>query len=207
VALLALPGAAAARTRLVVNADLGKYTINRHIYGHFAEDLGRGIYDGFWFRPDSSAEPRLRDDVIQALRAIRVPNIRWPGGCFADRYHWRHGIGPWSERPRSVNSWGDVVEDNSFGTHEFMELVQRLGAEPLVVGNVGSGSVQEMADWWEYLNHPGGSTLANERAANGHPAPFGVSFWVSGTTWSREPIRGSFASRTPSGTPSWRGCT
>jgi len=184
-ASLALPGLASGQTRLVVNADLGKDTINRHIYGHFAEHLGRGIYDGFWFRPDDNAEPRLRDDIVEALKAIRIPNVRWPGGCFADYYHWRHGIGPRAERPRMVNAlWGEVVEDNSFGTHEFMELVDRLGAEPIVVGNVGSGTVQEMADWWEYLNHPGGSSLADERAANGHPEPFGVSFWgVGNESW------------------------
>jgi alpha-N-arabinofuranosidase len=182
---LFLPGLAGAQTQVVVNADQGEYTINRHIYGHFAEHLGRGIYDGFWYRADESSEPELREDIIEALRAIEIPNLRWPGGCFADYYHWRDGIGPRSERPRMVNAlWGDVVEDNSFGTHEFMELVDRLGTEPFVVGNVGSGSVEEMADWWEYLNHPGGSALALERAANGHPEPFGVRFWgVGNESW------------------------
>ncbi|NJD09335.1 MAG: alpha-N-arabinofuranosidase [Gemmatimonadetes bacterium] len=184
-AVLACSSPAAGQTRLVVNADLGKDTISRHIYGHFAEHLGRGIYDGFWYRANENAEPRLREDVIAALRAIRIPNLRWPGGCFADYYHWRDGIGPRASRPRMVNSlWGEVVEDNSFGTHEFMDLVERLGAEPLVVGNVGSGTVQEMADWWEYLNHPGGSTLAQQRAANGHPEPYGVRFWgVGNESW------------------------
>jgi alpha-N-arabinofuranosidase len=181
----ALPALAGAQTRVVVNADLGEHTINRHIYGHFAEHLGRGIYDGFWYRPSENAEPQLREDIIEALRAIEIPNVRWPGGCFADYYHWRDGIGPAGDRPRMVNAlWGDVVEDNSFGSHEFMELIDRLGTEPVIVGNVGSGSVEEMADWWEYLNHPGGSSLALERGVNGHPEPFGVRFWgVGNESW------------------------
>ncbi|MBW3552195.1 MAG: alpha-N-arabinofuranosidase, partial [Gemmatimonadetes bacterium] len=116
---------------------------------------------------------------------IEIPNLRWPGGCFADYYHWRDGIGPRADRPKMVNTiWGGAIEDNSFGTHEFMELVQRLGTEPIIVGNVGSGTVEEMADWWEYLNHPGGSSLADERAANGHPEPFNVQFWgVGNESW------------------------
>jgi alpha-N-arabinofuranosidase len=186
VVILALPAAVAAQAnRLVINVDLGEHTINRHIYGHFAEHLGRDIYDGFWYRPDENSEWRLRDDIIEALRAIEIPNVRWPGGCFADYYHWRDGIGPRGERPKMVNTlWGGVTEDNSFGTHEFMELVERLGTEPIVVGNVGSGTVEEMADWWEYLNHPGGSSLADERAANGHPEPFNVRFWgVGNESW------------------------
>jgi alpha-N-arabinofuranosidase len=182
---LAVPGLAEAQTRLVVHGDLGEHTINRHIYGHFAEHLGRDIYDGFWYRPSEDAEWRLREDIIEALRAVEIPNIRWPGGCFADYYHWRDGIGPRSGRPKMVNTlWGGVTEDNSFGTHEFMELMERLDAEPIVVGNVGSGTVKEMADWWEYLNHPGGSSLADERAANGHPEPFDVRFWgVGNESW------------------------
>jgi alpha-N-arabinofuranosidase len=181
-----IPGAAAAQNqvRLVVNADLGEHTINRHIYGHFGEHLGRNIYDGFWTRT-GEGEWHLRDDIIEALRAIKIPNLRWPGGCFADYYHWRDGIGPRQDRPKMVNTiWGGVTEDNSFGTHEYMELVRRLGAEPVIVGNVGSGSVEEMANWWEYLNHPGGSTLADQRAANGHPEPFNVRFWgVGNESW------------------------
>ncbi len=183
---LALPGRAAgqAETRLVVNVDLGRDTISRHIYGQFAEHLGRGIYDGVWTRADSQPW-HLRDDVIAALRRIHVPDIRWPGGCFADYYHWRDGIGPAANRPRMVNVlWGNVVEDNSFGTHEFMELARRIGAEPWVVGNVGTGSPREMAEWWEYLNHPGGSSLADLRAANGHPAPYNVRwFGVGNESW------------------------
>jgi alpha-N-arabinofuranosidase len=189
IASLMLPasaGVSAAQepVRLVVNADLGEDTISRHIYGHFAEHLGRDIYDGFWYR-EGNGPWHLRDDIIEALRRIKIPNLRWPGGCFADYYHWEDGVGPQAERPKMVNViWGGVTEDNSFGTHEYMELVRRLGTEPFVVGNVGSGTVKEMADWWEYVNHPGGSTLAERRAANGHPEPFNVRFWgVGNESW------------------------
>jgi len=186
VLLLALPVAGTAQEplRLVVNADLGEHTINRHIYGHFGEHLGRNIYDGFWTKA-GTGDWHLRDDVIEALRRVQIPNLRWPGGCFADYYHWEDGVGPREERPTMVNAlWGGVTEDNSFGTHEFMELVERLGADPVVVGNVGSGTVKEMADWWEYLNHPGGSTLADRRVGNGHPEPFNVRFWgVGNESW------------------------
>lgn len=165
---------AAPVTRLIIDADLGRDTISRHIYGQFAEHLGRGIYDGVWTK-EGGGQWHLRDDVIQALRRIQVPNVRWPGGCFADYYHWRDGVGPAARRPRMVNTvWGNVVEDNSFGTEEYMELVRRIGAEPFVVANVGTGSPREMAEWWEYMNHPGGSTIADERKANGHAAPYNV---------------------------------
>ncbi|HEX6560233.1 MAG TPA: alpha-L-arabinofuranosidase C-terminal domain-containing protein, partial [Longimicrobiales bacterium] len=144
-----------------------------------------GIYDGLWTRSGGTGEWHLRDDVIDALKKLHVPNVRWPGGCFADRYHWQDGIGPRSERPVMVNTlWGGVTEDNSFGTHEYMDLIQRLGAEPFIVGNVGSGTVPEMAKWWEYLNHPGGSSLANLRAKNGHPEPYNVRFFgVGNESW------------------------
>ncbi len=169
---------------LVVHADRGVDTISRHIYGHFAEHLGRDIYDGFWTRA-GSGEWHLRDDVIEALKRIRVPNLRWPGGCFADYYHWTDGIGPRDERPTMVNTvWGGVTEDNSFGTHEYMELVERLGAEPFIVGNVGSGTVREMAEWWEYVNFPGTSPMADLRRANGREEPWNVRFWgVGNESW------------------------
>jgi alpha-N-arabinofuranosidase len=183
---LGLPSAGSAQThlRLVVDAEGGEHTINRHIYGHFAEHLGRDIYDGFWTKA-GTGEWHLRDDIIDALRRIQIPNLRWPGGCFADYYHWEDGIGPSEERPTMVNTvWGGVTEDNSFGTHEFMDLVRRLETEPFIVGNVGSGTVEEMANWWEYLNHPGGSSLADRRAANGDPEPFNVRFWgVGNESW------------------------
>ncbi|HEY0776431.1 MAG TPA: alpha-L-arabinofuranosidase C-terminal domain-containing protein [Gemmatirosa sp.] len=180
---------AAADARLVINADLGRDTISRHVYGQFAEHLGRDIYDGVWTRAAAdragSSPWHLRDDVIQALRRLDVPNVRWPGGCFADYYHWRDGIGERARRPKMVNTvWGNAVEDNSFGTHEYMELVRRLGTEPWVVGNVGTGTPREMAEWWEYVNHPGGSSVSQERAANGHPAPYNVRRWgVGNESW------------------------
>jgi alpha-L-arabinofuranosidase len=180
--LLARPAAAQAQVKLVINADLGETTISRHIYGHFGEDLGRNIYDGFWTKV-GTGQWHLRDDVIEALKRIQIPNLRWPGGCFADYYHWHDGIG--QQRPTMVNTiWGGVTEDNSFGTHEYMELIQRLGAEPFIVGNVGSGTVQEMSQWWEYLRAPQGSPLGDERARNGHPEPYSVRFWgVGNESW------------------------
>jgi len=170
--------------RLVVEADLGDATISRHVFGHFAEHLGRCIYGGFWIQ-DASGKWRFNDKVIEALKRIKVPNLRWPGGCFADYYHWQDGIGPAEKRPKMVNAvWGGVTEDNSFGTHEYLELVERLGAEPFIVGNVGSGTVKEMADWWEYVNHPGGSTLAELRRQNGREQPWRVSIWgVGNESW------------------------
>lgn len=186
VVLLASVAAAqpAATGTLVVNADLGETTISRHIYGHFAEHLGRDIYDGFWTKA-GTGEWHLREDIIEALRRIRVPNLRWPGGCFADYYHWKDGIGPRNDRPTIVNTlWGGVTEDNSFGTHEYMELVDRLDAEPFIVGNVGSGTVQEMAEWWEYVNFPGVSPMADARRANGREEPWGVRYWgVGNESW------------------------
>jgi len=170
--------------RLILNADAPGPTINRHIYGHFAEHLGRDIYGGFWVKDDDGAW-QLNQPVIEALRRINPPNVRWPGGCFADYYHWRDGIGPRDERPTIVNTlWGGVTEDNSFGTHEYMQLVEALGTEPFVVGNVGSGTVEEMATWWEYMNHPGKSPMADLRRANGQDEPWGVRFWgVGNESW------------------------
>lgn len=167
----------------VINLDLPGATISRHIYGHFAEHLGRCIYDGFWVGPDSAVpnEGGIRRDVVDALRAIRIPNLRWPGGCFADDYHWRNGIGPRDQRARMVNShWGDVVEDNSFGTHEFMALCELLDADPYVSGNVGSGSVQEMSEWIEYLTRADDSPMAALRRENGRDEPWKVPFWGIG---------------------------
>jgi len=140
------PAAAQGPQALIINADQGRDTISRHIYGHFAEHLGRLIYDGIWTREENGAW-RMRDDVIDALKVIKVPNLRWPGGCFADYYHWKDGVGPRAQRPTLVNNnWGGVTEDNGVGTDEYLELARRLGAEPFIVGNVGSGSVQEMHD-------------------------------------------------------------
>ncbi|MDB4915397.1 MAG: alpha-N-arabinofuranosidase [Gemmatimonadetes bacterium] len=186
IALLVFSTAASAQATqtLIINADQGRDTISRHIYGHFAEHLGRGIYDGIWMKK-SDGSWQIRDDVVQALRAIKIPNVRWPGGCFADYYHWKDGIGDKARRPTLVNNnWGGVTEDNAVGTHEFLDLTQKLGTEPFVVGNLGSGTVQEMSEWWEYINQPGGSPMAKQRAANGHPEPWNVRFWgVGNESW------------------------
>lgn len=153
--------------------------ISRHMYGHFAEHLGRDIYDGLWVGPKSSIPNTrgLRTDVIEALRKIKIPNLRWPGGCFADQYHWQDGIGAPEKRPRRVNiHWGGVVEDNSFGTHEFLDFSELIGADPYIAANVGSGSPQEMADWIEYMTFAGDSDLAKLRQANGRKQPWKVPF-------------------------------
>nr|WP_269330332.1 alpha-L-arabinofuranosidase C-terminal domain-containing protein [Kineosporia babensis] len=158
-------------------------TISRHLYGHFAEHLGRCIYGGFWVGEDSPLPNvnGIRSDVVEALKTLRIPNLRWPGGCFADDYHWRDGIGPRAERPRMVNShWGDVVEDNSFGTHEFMALCELLGADPYISGNVGSGTVREMSEWIEYLTRGDDSPMASLRRENGRDEPWKVPFWGLG---------------------------
>jgi alpha-N-arabinofuranosidase len=168
---------------VIVNLDVPGPVISRHLYGHFAEHLGRGIYGGFWVGEDSPLphSDGLRLDVIEALKALQVPNLRWPGGCFADEYHWRDGIGPRDERPRVVNShWGDIVETNHFGTHEFMALCELLGADAYVNGNLGSGTVQEMSEWVEYLTRADDSPMARLRRENGRDEPWRVPFWGLG---------------------------
>ena len=168
---------------LTINADLGRHRISRHIYGHFSEHLGRCIYGGYWVGEDSPiANTRgIRDDVVAALRQLGVPNLRWPGGCFADEYHWRDGIGPRRERPAMVNThWGGVTENNYFGTHEFMDLCELLACEPYICGNVGSGSVQEMQQWVEYLAAPAGP-MADRRRQNGRAEPWTIRMWGVGT--------------------------
>jgi alpha-N-arabinofuranosidase len=174
-------------TTIHINTTAPKGTINRHIYGHFAEHLGSCIYGGLWVGAESPI-PNIngvRTAAIEALRRIKIPNLRWPGGCFADEYHWRDGIGPRAQRRRMVNShWGGVVEDNSFGTHEFMELCALLDCEPYIAGNVGSGTVQEMQDWVEYMTCDGDSTLARERQANGRQEPWSLTYFgVGNENW------------------------
>jgi alpha-N-arabinofuranosidase len=140
--------------KLIIHLDKEKTTISPEIYGQFAEHLGHCIYEGIFVGEDSLIPNvnGMRRDVVDALKHIKVPVIRWPGGCFADEYHWKDGIGPKDQRPHMVNSnWGGVVEDNSFGTHEFMELCEQVGAAPYINGNLGSGTVQEMQDWIEYM--------------------------------------------------------
>jgi len=173
--------------RLVINGYDPKTIISKHIYGQFSEHLGRCIYDGFWVN-DSMNTPkkdRIRLDVVEALKKIKIPNLRWPGGCFADEYHWRDGIGPRKQRPMMINTnWGNVTEDNSFGTHEFLELCSLLGCEPYITGNVGSGTVEEMSKWIEYLNFDGLSPLTTLRKENGRDKPWNVKFWgVGNESW------------------------
>lgn len=172
---------------LAIDGSNPRNVISRHIYGHFSEHLGRCIYDGFWVA-DSLNVPkqgRIRMDVVEALKHIKVPNLRWPGGCFADEYHWRDGIGPYNQRPKMVNTnWGGVVEDNSFGTHEFLQLCSLLNTEPYISANVGSGTVEEMAKWVEYLNFDGLSPMTTIRKQNGREAPWKVTFWgVGNESW------------------------
>ena len=176
-----------AQVQIKLDASSAKTTIDKHIYGHFSEHLGRCIYDGFWVS-DTMKVPkkdRIRLDVVEALKKIQIPNLRWPGGCFADEYHWRDGIGLRNKRPKMVNTnWGGVVEDNSFGTHEFLELCSLLKTEPYIAGNVGSGTIDEMSKWIEYLNFDGESPMANLRKQNGHPKPFNVKYWgVGNENW------------------------
>ena len=174
-------------SRLVVQADSSRAVIDPNVYGHFAEHLGRCIYEGVWVGPESPIPHTqgIRNDVLQALRALKVPVLRWPGGCFADEYHWKDGIGPKEQRKRMVNThWGGVVEDNSFGTHEFMLLCELLGCEPYINGNVGSGTVQEMSEWVEYLTFDGESPMAQLRAKNGHPQAWKVKYFgVGNESW------------------------
>jgi len=172
---------------IAIDADRPGATISRHVYGHFSEHLGRCVYGGFWVGEGSKIPNRkgIRTDVVEALKAISIPNLRWPGGCFADEYHWMDGIGPREKRPSMVNThWGGVTESNHFGTHEFMELCEQLACEPYICGNVGSGSVREMSQWVEYLTMDGKSPMTELRAANGRKEPWPVKFWgVGNENW------------------------
>lgn len=173
--------------QVVINTDIEQGTINKNIYGHFAEHLGRGIYEGIWVGEDSSIPNTngIRNDVVEALKNISIPVIRWPGGCFADEYHWKDGIGPREGRKRMVNThWGGLVENNHFGTHEFMMLCDMLGTEPYICGNVGSGTVQEMSEWVEYMTFDGESPMANWRQENGRLEPWKVKYFgVGNENW------------------------
>ena len=161
---------------LFVNAARSAGTINKNIYGQFSEHLGRCIYGGI-----ADQDGNLRAPVVEALKKLRIPVLRWPGGCFADTYHWRDGIGPRSERKTIINTnWGGVTENNAFGTHEFLELCEQLGCEAYLSGNVGSGTVQEFSDWVEYCNMAGVSPMADLRRQNGREKPFGVRYWGIG---------------------------
>lgn len=179
--------AAAEQKRIEIQPSAEIGVIRPELHGQFAEHLGSCIYGGLWVGKDSPI-PNIdgyRKQAIESLRALGIPVLRWPGGCFADDYHWRDGIGPLARRPKSVNlHWGKYVEDNSFGTHEFIALCRMIGAEPYLAGNVGSGTPQELRDWMEYCNHPSGSSLSGQRAVNGSREPFRVRYWgVGNENW------------------------
>jgi alpha-L-arabinofuranosidase len=174
-----------AQNRIIINAGNAKDTISRHIYGHFAEHLGHCIYGGFYVGENNAKianKDGIRLDVIDALKKLKVPVLRWPGGCFADTYHWKDGIGPKDKRPSMLNIWwGNVKEDNSFGTNEFLNMCELLGAEPYLSGNVGSGTAQELADWVKYVSHPNGtSPMSDLREQNGRLKPWNVKYWGLG---------------------------
>lgn len=176
------------QNKVTLRPSIDTVTISKHIYGHFAEHLGRCIYDGFYVGEanDSIAHTEgIRNDVVQALKKLQIPNLRWPGGCFADTYHWKDGIGPKAERPAIVNSWwGGVTEDNSFGTHDFLNMCELLETEPYLAGNVGSGEVQELADWVQYVNFNGESPMSDLRVKNGRKEAWTVRYWgVGNEAW------------------------
>jgi alpha-L-arabinofuranosidase len=174
------------KATLTIRLDEPRWVINRNIYGQFAEHLGRLIYDGIWVGEGSPIPNTrgIRNDVVIALKELHVPVLRWPGGCFADEYHWRDGIGPRDKRPRRPNSsWGGV-DTNAFGTHEFLDLCEMLGADPYINGNVGSGSPQEMMEWIEYMTSDADSDLANLRRRNGRDKPWRIPYFAVGNeTW------------------------
>jgi alpha-N-arabinofuranosidase len=177
-----------AQTRIVLNTDLRGSTISRHIYGHFSEHLGKCIYGGFYVGEGNQKIPNtngIRNDVVEALKKLKVANLRWPGGCFADTYHWKDGIGPKEKRPTMVNTWwGGVTENNSFGTHDFLNMCELIGADPYLAANVGSGTVQEMTEWVQYVNFSGVSPMSNLRRDNGRDKPWNVKYWgVGNETW------------------------
>ena len=170
-------------TSLVVDASHLRIKINKNIYGQFSEHLGNCIYGGIWVGENSKIPNTngIRNDVVAALKGIQVPVLRWPGGCFADEYHWQNGIGPREKRPAMINTnWGGVTEDNSFGTHEFLELCRQIGCEPYFSGNVGSGTVQELSQWVEYVNSDNVSPLTEMRKKNGREQSWGVKYWGIG---------------------------
>jgi len=169
--------------KIIINVDLGKETISKFIYGHFAEHLGHGIYGGIYVGENSTIPNTrgIRNDVVEALKEINPAVVRWPGGCFADTYHWKDGIGPKDQRPSIVNTtWGGVTEDNSFGTHEFLDFCEQIGAEPYICVNVGSGTVQEASEWVEYVNSDAKSPMSELRKKNGREKPWNVKFWAVG---------------------------
>jgi alpha-N-arabinofuranosidase len=173
----------ASEAGLIIHADRGEQTISRYIYGHFAEHLGRCIYDGIWVGEDSPIPNTrgIRNDIVEALKQIKVPIVRWPGGCFADTYHWKDGIGPREDRPTTINRpGGGMKESNHFGTHEFMGFCEQVGCEPYFCGNVADGTAEEFAEWVEYTTSDGDSPIANLRRKNGRDKPWKIKYWAIG---------------------------
>ena len=165
--------------RLVIHADQGKDTISKNLYGHFSEHLGHCIYEGIWVGEASSIPNTrgIRNDIVAALKRTKIPVLRWPGGCFADEYHWMDGIGPREKRPTMINThWGGVTENNHFGTHEFFDLCEQLGCEPYICGNVGSGTVRELQQWIEYMTSDGVSPMTDLRKKNGREQPWKLKY-------------------------------
>jgi alpha-N-arabinofuranosidase len=184
-----LPVILTAQNKITLNVELAETQISKHIYGHFAEHISRVIYDGIFVGENNVNVPNtngVRNDVIKALKDLKIPNLRWPGGCFADTYHWRDAIGPKSERKAIENlSWGNYREDNSFGTHEFLNLCELLGAEPYLAVNMNSGTVQEAVEWVQYVNHSNGTSyLTDLRERNNRDKPWRVTYWgIGNESW------------------------
>ncbi len=179
---LSIVGQPSPAARLTIRAGETGPKVQRQLFGQFAEHLGYGIYGGIWVGEDSKIPNTrgYRNDVLSALRNLKVPVIRWPGGCFADEYNWREGVGPRAKRPVKINThWGGVTEPNTFGTHEFLDFAELVGAEAYISGNVGNGTPREMAEWVEYITSPAGS-LADERAANGRKQPWKLPYFGLG---------------------------
>lgn len=174
----------AQNTTITINTSIIKNNINKNIYGHFAEHLGNGIYGGFYVGDTNTIISNIkgvRKDIIEALQQLKIPMLRWPGGCYADTYHWENGIGPKEQRPVTINKkWGGVKDDNNFGTNEFLNLCEILGAEPYISGNVGTGTPEELSDWMQYTNASGEGKMSNRRITNGREEPWKASLWGIG---------------------------
>ncbi len=189
ISLITLNVVFAQQNIISLDAADAKFIINKNIYGHFAEHLGNCIYNGFYVGDSNKTIPNtngIRNDIIAALKKLKVGTLRWPGGCFADTYQWKDGIGPKNKRPSIVNRWwGGVTEDNSFGTHDFLDMCKVIGCDPYLAANVGSGTVQNFIDWIQYVNFkPGSSPMAILREQNGQKQPWDVKIWgVGNEAW------------------------
>lgn len=173
------PWSAQAQTTGSLRLDQPGPVIAPEVYGQFMEQLGTGIDGGVWVGPDSAIPNTrgFRNDVVAALKDLDVPVVRWPGGCYADIYHWRNGVGPRDQRPVTLNRWwGNKEENNAFGTHEFFEFAELIGAKTYLSINLGTGTPAEASDWIEYITSPSGSRLAQERRANGRDRPWTIDY-------------------------------